>query len=137
MDTLSARFDALSQTMQETLNSQKQTMQNSLKDIQDSNEKKLEQMRLTVDEKVHSTLEKRLNSSFQIRQTVSDQVILSYSHYLFLIRIDNLEERKFYEIESSQNNWSLREAKRQFDSALFERLSLSKDKIISGSRPDY
>ena len=66
--------------------------------------------------------------TYQIRQTVSDQFTLSYSHYLFLMRIDNPDERKFYEIESSQNNWSLRELKRQFDSALFERLSLSKDK---------
>ena len=66
--------------------------------------------------------------TYQIRQTVSDQFTLSYSHYLFLMRIENPEERKFYEIESSQNNWSLRELKRQFDSALFERLSLSKDK---------
>ena len=66
--------------------------------------------------------------TYQIRQTVSDQFTLSYSHYLFLMRIDNPDERKFYEIESSQNNWSLRELKRQFDSALYERLSLSKDK---------
>ena len=66
--------------------------------------------------------------STQIPQTVSDQFTLSYSHYLFLMRIENPEERKFYEIESSQNNWSLRELKRQFDSALYERLSLSKDK---------
>jgi predicted nuclease of restriction endonuclease-like (RecB) superfamily len=66
--------------------------------------------------------------TYQIRQTVSDQFTLSYSHYLFLMRIDNPDERKFYEIESSRNNWSLRELKRQFDSALFERLSLSKDK---------
>ena len=66
--------------------------------------------------------------TYQIRQTVSDQFTLSYSHYLFLMRIDNPDERKFYEIESSQNNWSLRELKCQFDSALFERLSLSKDK---------
>lgn len=66
--------------------------------------------------------------TYQIRQTVSDQFTLSYSHYLFLMRIENPEERKFYEIESSQNNWSLRELKRQFDSALYERLSLSKDK---------
>ena len=66
--------------------------------------------------------------TYQIRQTVSDQFTLSYSHYLFLMRIDNPEERKFYEIESSQNNWSLRELKRQFDSALYERLALSKIK---------
>ena len=66
--------------------------------------------------------------TYQIRQTVSDQFTLSYSHYLFLMRIDNLDERKFYEIEAKSSNWSLRELKRQFDSALYERLSLSKDK---------
>ena len=66
--------------------------------------------------------------STQIPQTPSAKFSLSYSHYLFLMRIENPEERKFYEIESSQNNWSLRELKRQFDSALYERLSLSKDK---------
>lgn len=66
--------------------------------------------------------------STQIPQTPSAKFSLSYSHYLFLMRIENPGERKFYEIESSQNNWSLRELKRQFDSALYERLSLSKDK---------
>ena len=66
--------------------------------------------------------------TYQIRQKVSDQFTLSYSHYLFLMRIDNPDERKFYEIEATSSNWSLRELKRQFDSALYERLSLSKDK---------
>ncbi len=53
---------------------------------------------------------------------------LSWSHYLFLMRINNLEERNFYEIESTNNNWSLRELRRQFDSSLYERLALSRDK---------
>ncbi len=53
---------------------------------------------------------------------------LSWSHYLFLMRIDNLEERKFYEIETIENNWSLRELRRQFDTSLYERLALSRDK---------
>lgn len=53
---------------------------------------------------------------------------LSWSHYLRLIRINNLEERKFYEIEAIQNNWSLRELRMQFDSALYQRLVLSRDK---------
>jgi len=53
---------------------------------------------------------------------------LSWSHYLKLIRINNLEERKFYEIEAIQNNWSLRELRRQFDSALYQRLVLGRDK---------
>ena len=44
------------------------------------------------------------------------------------MRIDNIEERNFYEIEASQNNWSLRELKRQINSALYERLVLSRNK---------
>ena len=50
------------------------------------------------------------------------------SHYLKLIRIQNKDERSFYEIEASQNNWSTRELERQFDSSLYERIALSKDK---------
>lgn len=56
---------------------------------------------------------------------------LSWSHYLKLMRIDNVDERHFYEIEAVKNNWSLSELKRQFNSALYERLLLSteKDKV--------
>ena len=57
-----------------------------------------------------------------------DAFSLSWSHYLFLMRIDNPEERSFYEREATEERWSLRELKRQFDSALYERLALSKDK---------
>jgi len=61
-------------------------------------------------------------------QTVSAEFKLSWSHYLILMRIENEGERKFYEIETSENNWSLRELQRQFSSALYERLVLSRDK---------
>ncbi len=53
---------------------------------------------------------------------------LTWSHYLFLIHINNTAERDFYEIEASQNRWSVRELKRQFNSSLYERLALSRDK---------
>jgi len=53
---------------------------------------------------------------------------LSWSHYLFLMRIDDIPERQFYEIESTKNYWSLRELQRQYDSALYTRLALSRDK---------
>ncbi len=53
---------------------------------------------------------------------------LSWSHYLKLMRIDNIDERHFYEIEAAKNDWSLSELKRQCDSALYERLVLSSDK---------
>ena len=61
-------------------------------------------------------------------QTLSAEFKLNWSHYLVLMRIDNIEERNFYEIEASQNNWSLRELKRQINSALYERLVLSRNK---------
>lgn len=71
---------------------------------------------------------RRFYLCFQKSETVSHQFKLSWSHYIFLTRIENINERNFYEIEASQNNWSLRELKRQFDSGLFERLSLSLEK---------
>lgn len=61
-------------------------------------------------------------------QTVSAEFQLSWSHYLKLIRIDNEPQRRFYEIESIGNNWSVRELNRQFDSGLYERLLLNRDK---------
>lgn len=53
---------------------------------------------------------------------------LSWSHYLKLMRISNPDERHFYEIEAARNGWSLSELVRQTDSALYERLALSRDK---------
>ena len=61
-------------------------------------------------------------------QTLSAEFNLSWSHYLKLMRIENEEERRYYQIEAYENNWSLRELQRQFDSALYERLVLSRDK---------
>jgi predicted nuclease of restriction endonuclease-like (RecB) superfamily len=52
---------------------------------------------------------------------------LSWSHYVFLMRLPEAE-RKFYEIEAVKQNWSLRELERQFNSSLYERLALSRDK---------
>ena len=53
---------------------------------------------------------------------------LSWSHYLILMRIENADERNFYEIECHQQNWSFRELQRQYASSLYERLVLSRDK---------
>lgn len=80
----------------------------------------LEQMR-----KFYLTYSKTQTASAELK---TPNFRLSWSHYLILIRIKKEEERKFYEIESQSNNWSVRELKRQFDSALYERLVLSKDK---------
>jgi len=78
------------------------------------------------------TVSAELNYSSKI-QTVSGKSFnetfpLSWSHYVLLCRIKNNNERGFYEIESLQGNWSVRELQRQFDSGLYERLALSKNK---------
>ena len=53
---------------------------------------------------------------------------LGWSHYLILIRIDNPDERRFYEIEATQQQWTYRQLQRQRGSSLYERLALSRDK---------
>ena len=53
---------------------------------------------------------------------------LSWSHYLQLMRIKNEDERRFYEIEATESAWSLRTLQRQYNSSLYERLALSRNK---------
>jgi len=63
---------------------------------------------------------------FENLQTVSAK--LSWSHYVELVGIEDELARRFYEKQSENENWSIRELKRQINSALFHRIALSKDK---------
>ena len=72
-------------------------------------------------------------STNAISETPSRNFDLSWSHYLKLMRIDDENERKFYEIETEKNNWSVRELQRQFDSALYTRF-VYKQKQRQGNR---
>ena len=79
-----------------------------------------------------------LTGQFPIAQSLTGQLAsvpypprpftLSWSHYVFLLGIKNPDERSFYEIEATAQDWKVRELKRQFDSSLYERLALSRDK---------
>lgn len=80
-------------------------------------EKSASLMRKSKEEKTASLMQK-FESPFN----------LSWTHYLLLLKIDNEEERNFYEIEAVSNNWSVRELERQYNSSLYERLVLSRDK---------
>jgi len=62
-----------------------------------------------------------------IQQAATD-LPLSWSHYVTLLTIKDAQERSFYAIEARECQWSLRELKRQLNSSLYERLSLSRDK---------
>ena len=61
---------------------------------------------------------------------------LSWSHYLILMRIENKDERNFYEMQSLKEGWGKRELQRQYGSSLYERLLLGKDKdkILAASQ---
>jgi len=59
-------------------------------------------------------------------ETLSHQ--LSWSHYFELLKVEDDLERSFYEKQCIKEKWSVRELKRQKNSALFERIALSKDK---------
>ncbi len=53
---------------------------------------------------------------------------LGWSHYITLLSVTDPDARRFYEIEAADNDWSVRELKRQIGSSLYERLALSRDK---------
>jgi len=59
---------------------------------------------------------------------LTNRFSLGWTHYVTLLTLKNSEERRFYEIEATENGWGYRELERQINSALYERLSLSRDK---------
>ncbi|WP_349630827.1 PDDEXK nuclease domain-containing protein [Aquiflexum sp. TKW24L] len=63
---------------------------------------------------------------YPISQKPSHQ--LSWSHFVELLKIEDDLERKFYEIQSISEKWSVPQLKRQKNTALFQRLALSKNK---------
>ncbi len=61
----------------------------------------------------------------QLRQRSN---LLSWSHYIELLKLDDELERSFYEKECESEHWGVRELKRQMKSMLFHRIALSSDK---------
>lgn len=95
---------------------------------------------------------RRFFDSFQILQTVSAEsleshapqattmprvgqllidlrthLMLGWSHYRLLLSQDNPAKRQFYFEQAATQRWSVRELRRQINSALFERVALSRD----------
>ena len=67
-------------------------------------------------------------SAFIAQGAKDPSFVLPWSHYLILMRIDNPDERGFYEIEAYKQQWNKRELRRQVASSLYERLAMSRDK---------
>lgn len=70
---------------------------------------------------------RKFHTEYPNVQTLSGQ--LSWSHICELLIIENKEKRSFYEKETVNSAWSIREMKRQIDSSLYERLLLSSGKV--------
>ena len=96
--------------------------------------KRLNSVEPIEEEKAKRCLPNSNNETASISVTLSQKsddsisFTLSWSHYLILMRIENPDARSFYEIECSQQQWSVRQLSRQVGSSLYERLALSRNK---------
>lgn len=79
---------------------------------------------------VEDTKNKIVTTGYEISDimTLSHQFSLTWSHYIILMRIKDPDERRFYEIEAGKQQWTKRQLQRQYNSSLYERLALSRDK---------
>ena len=64
----------------------------------------------------------------QIAPAEPHKFVLSWSHYLVLMRIKDDGARSFYEVECAKQNWGVRWLQRQVGSSLYERIALSSDR---------
>lgn len=67
-------------------------------------------------------------NQIQIATAEPHQFVLSWSHYLVLMRIKDDGARSFYEVECAKQNWGVRWLQRQVGSSLYERIALSSDR---------
>ncbi|MGB8335283.1 MAG: DNA recombination protein RmuC, partial [Desulfobacterales bacterium] len=65
LDSFSRQLMDMTRLHEEKFEALRHSVESRLRDLQQDNSLKLEQMRATVDEKLHDTLEKRLGESFQ------------------------------------------------------------------------
>lgn len=66
LENLNKRLEILTNNLENKFEKNTLVIENGLKNMQENNEKKLEQMRVTVDEKLNESLERRLNESFNL-----------------------------------------------------------------------
>lgn len=67
------------------------------------------------------------NTDLAIQQKASAEFKLSWSHYQVLMRISDKKMRNFMKLRL-QGQWSVPQLRRQYNSSLYERLALSRNK---------
>ena len=78
-----------------------------------------------TNQKSQSLTDQFKNSHIDVKKLLNS---CSFTHLIELIKIDDSLKRLFYEVETIKGNWSVRELKRQINSATYERIGLSKNK---------
>jgi predicted nuclease of restriction endonuclease-like (RecB) superfamily len=79
--------------------------------------------------KIFQTLSRKSNSSTsKILETVSPKSMLSRSHYLVLLQVDEKDARDWYEKEATSQAWSVRTLQRNVSTQYYYRLLKSSNK---------
>jgi len=65
--------------------------------------------------------------STQVQERQGFSPVLGWSHYRTLARVENPQERTFYEIKAEREGWSVTHLERQIHTCLFDRLLKSQD----------
>lgn len=69
------------------------------------------------------------NQPAPVNRAISELLnVLSFTHFIELLKAENDSKRSFYETEAVRNNWGVRALKRAMDSLLYERTGMSRDK---------
>lgn len=78
------------------------------------------------------------SSKTSFLQTLSVRFPLSWSHYVRLLSVEDMDKRDFYEEEAKRSGWSVRQLDRQINAMLYERVALSmqKKKLLQDAEPD-
>jgi predicted nuclease of restriction endonuclease-like (RecB) superfamily len=77
---------------------------------------------------IWGTLSPKLQADSSEAYPVSAELLLSrlsFSHFIELIRVDDAQQRLFYEVEAIKNNWSVRELERAIGTSLAFRTAMS------------
>ncbi len=69
-------------------------------------------------------------SNKQIDDTNLLLIKISFSHFIELLKVNEQVQRKFYELQTVNNNWSVRDLKRAIESLLYERTGISENKKL-------
>jgi predicted nuclease of restriction endonuclease-like (RecB) superfamily len=93
--------------------------QSFIAELEEDDTEQKQQLLITVFDFIESSKDRR---------SLTDIFKVSWTHYLVLMRIKNPEERRFYELEAANLQWTVDELKHEYNSSLYERLALSRDK---------